>query len=229
MSFFCSNRQGCNPGPIMGNPLNGLCEKACIQVKKVFDACMKQLQEPGTNITISNITPSGLVEPFTFMSCSTGGDASITNLSVDRFNDRPCFARVSGSVQVPITINFVDSNGVSGTGSGIVTIPQDVVLYVPEPSIVPYNIESTAYAICSNGSYQGNNTFSVDLCITVIIRVVVDAEMLIPTYGYCKIPPCQEYTQDVCSEFFDLPLYPAQQNVVNNSACCGGNNPNMNM
>ncbi|MBQ9791778.1 MAG: hypothetical protein IJW28_04240 [Clostridia bacterium] len=227
MSFFCSNRQGCNPGPIVGNPLNGLCEKACIQTKKVFDACMKQLQEPGRTITISNLVPADPSDPLTFVGCSSGGDTTITNLTVDRFNDRPCFARVSGDVNIPVTINYVDSEGVAGTGVGTVTIPSDVVLYVPQPSIVPYTIEATAYAICSNGSYLGNNTFSVDMCVTVIIRVVVDAEMLIPTYGYCKISPCQEYTQDVCSEFFDLPLYPSQQAVSDNACGCGvNNNPN---
>ena len=227
MSFFSGNRQGCNPGPIVGNPLTGLCEKACIQTKKVFDACMKQIQQPGQVVTISNTTPVTPSEPLTFVGCSSNGTATISNLVIDRFNDRPCFARVSGDVNIPVTINFVDSEGVSGAGTGIVTIPSDVVLYVPQPSIVPYTVEANAHAICSNGVYNGNNTFTIDMCITIIIRIVVESEMLIPTYGYCQIPPCQEYTQDVCSDFFDLPLYPSQQ-VVNNM-CSANNNINLNM
>ena len=44
MSFYTNNRNStCCPGPINGNPLNGLCEKVCIRTTKVFDSAMKQL------------------------------------------------------------------------------------------------------------------------------------------------------------------------------------------
>ena len=214
MSFFSGNRQGCNPGPITGNALQGLCEKACIQTRKVFDACMKQVQMDGTSVTLTNQQPQSPTAPLTFVSCQTQtNDVTITNLVVDRFEDKPCFARVSGSVSVPITVNYTDIINVAGSGTGIVTIPIDVVLYVPQPSIIPYQVTAFANAICSGGRFVESSTFSIDPCMTIIIRVVVDAELLVPTYGYCQIPPCQDYTQDVCSGYFDLPLYPAQQPV----------------
>ena len=70
MSFFSGNRQGCNPGPIVGNPLQGLCEKACIQTTKVFDACMKQLQLDDTTLTLTDLTPADPTVPLTFVGCS---------------------------------------------------------------------------------------------------------------------------------------------------------------
>ena len=222
MSFYSGNRQGCNPGPIAGNPLNGLCEKACIQTRKVFDACMKQLQLENVQIALTGLTPENPVTPLTFVGCSTQtNDVTITDLIVDRFDDRPCFARVSGNVNIPINVNYTDANGVDGSGLGSVVVPIDVVLYVPQPSIIPYQVTAFANAICSGGTYVSGSTFSVDLCVTLITRVVVDAELLIPTYGYCQIPPCQDFTQDICTGFFDLPLYPSQQTA---SECCGGNN-----
>ena len=42
MSFSNNVRPDRMPGPIVGNAANGLCEKVCIEVKKVFDACIKQ-------------------------------------------------------------------------------------------------------------------------------------------------------------------------------------------
>lgn len=220
MSFFSGNRQGCNPGPITGNPLNGLCEKACIQTRKVFDACMKQLQMENISVTLDGFTPADPALPLTFVGCSTQtNDVVITNLVVDRFDDRPCFARVSGDVSIPVTLNYTDANGVVGSGVGNITMPIDVVLYVPQPSIIPYQVTAFANAICAGGNFVSGTTFNIDACVTLIIRVVVDAELLIPTYGYCQIPPCQDFTQDVCSAFFDLPLYPAQQSV-----CPSGNN-----
>ncbi len=215
MSFYSGNQQGCCPGPIVGNPLNGLCEKACIQTTKVFDACMKQIQETDVRVTVTNYTPANPALPLTFVTANCNPEGvTLTNLTVDRFEDRPCFARVTGTINLPITITYTDANGVTGTATGTITINQDVVLYVPQPSIVPYRIEAFATCLGVDGEYVAENVFNIDACITVILRVVVDAELLVPTYGYCKIPPCQDFTQDVCTGFFDLPLYPAQQPVI---------------
>lgn len=220
MSFYSGNCSNCKPGPITNNPLNGLCEKACIETKKVFDACMKQVQENDVNITVTGFTPADPVLPLTFVSCSSDTtNVTINDLVVDRFDDRPCFARVTGSVSVPVTINYTDANGVAGSATGSVNVSQDVVLYVPQPSIVPYQIEAFANLVCSDGEFVGDGVFSVDICLTLITKVVVVADILVPTYGYCQIPPCQEFTQDVCTGFFDLPLYPAQQPVA-----CPNNN-----
>ena len=43
MSFFSNFQSDKCPGAISGNPLNGLCEKVCIQAQKIFDACIKQI------------------------------------------------------------------------------------------------------------------------------------------------------------------------------------------
>lgn len=213
MSFFSGNSSHC-PGPITGNPLNGLCEKACIRTKKVFDACMKQMQENNIQMTVSGYTPADPAQPLTFVGCTALTDeVTLTDVTVDRFEDKPCFARVAGTITLPVQISYTDANGVAGTAVGSITINQDVVLYVPQASIVPFKIEAFANMVCSDGDYVGDGVFSIDACITVIMRVVVEAELLVPTYGYAQIPPCQDYSQDVCSGFFELPLFPAQQPV----------------
>ena len=58
MSFYSGTRQCCFPGPITGNPLQGLCEKVAIEAKKVFDACMKQIQESNVVVSATNFTPA---------------------------------------------------------------------------------------------------------------------------------------------------------------------------
>lgn len=215
MSFYSDTCSTCRPGPINGNPLNGLCEKACISVEKVFDACMKQMQETGVNVTITDLDPASPTDPLTFVSAVCNPDGvTLTNLTVERFEDRPCFARVTGDVNIPIVINYTDNAGVAGTGTGTIVVNQDVVLYVPQPSIVPYTIKAFATCLGVDGDYVGNNIFSLDTCLTIILKVVVNTDILVPTYGYCKVPQCQEFTQDVCSGFFDLPLYPATTPIV---------------
>ncbi len=214
MSFFSSNRTTRCPGPMTGNPLNGLCEKACLEVKKVFDACQKQVQEVNAPVTVTSYNPDSPTQPLTYVSTQAiAGATEIRNLVVDRFDDKPCFARVTGDVVVPLEINYTDANGVAGTALANITVNTDVVLYVPQPSVFPFHIEALVSAAIPDGEYIGNNQFSLDMCITIILKVVVEAEILVPTYGYCPIPTCQDYTKDVCNGFFDLPLYPQQNQV----------------
>ncbi len=210
MSFFSNNRTDNRcPGPITGNPLNGLCERVCIQTNKVFDSCRKQISETGLTFTLTNITPPDLVEPFTFVSAQTNGDAYFSNLVIDRFPDRPNFARVTGTVNVPIIVNFTDANGKEGSGTTVLSFNQDVILFVPQPSVVPFTIDVFAGLSIADATYLGNNTFSADACIQIILKVIVNTNILVPSYGYCPIPPCQDFsTNDVCPGFFDLPIFP---------------------
>ncbi|HML46952.1 MAG TPA: hypothetical protein PKE04_09420, partial [Clostridia bacterium] len=139
-------------------------------------------------------------------SCST--QSEITSLSVERLCDRPCFARVRATVQIPIDILFTDSRCIEYIGRGIVTVHKDVLLSIPDESIVPYEIESMGSAICVSGTYIGNNTFELTICVTVVLKVLAEVEILIPSYGFCSIPPCEEFAENVCDEFFSLPLFP---------------------
>ena len=208
MSFYTCNRGGNVPGVITGNPLNGICEKACIQTNKVLDSCMKRLQETNLQVALTNLTPANPTLPLTFVSATTAEGTTITNLVVDRLIDRPNFARVSGSVNIPLVVTYTDRNGVLGTGNTNIAVPFDVILFIPQPSVVPYSIQAFGAISVPSGTYLSAETFSISACITVIIRVVVRAELLVPSYGYCAAPPCQDFTQDVCSGALELPIYP---------------------
>ena len=79
MSFFCNFQSDKCPGPINGNPLNGLCEKVCIEAKKVFDACIEQRQLTDIVLNIANLTPANPTYPLTFVSArSTTGSCRLT-------------------------------------------------------------------------------------------------------------------------------------------------------
>ncbi|MBR3742825.1 MAG: hypothetical protein IKN04_20615, partial [Clostridia bacterium] len=90
----------------------------------------------------------------------------------------------------------------------IVTVNRDVLLAVPDDSIVPFNLEGMASAVCVSGSYQGNNVFRLTVCVTIVLKVLAQVEILVPSYGFCTIPPCEEFSDAVCDEFFSLPLFP---------------------
>lgn len=126
------------------------------------------------------------------------------------------------TIDIPIDILFVDSRCVEYIGKATISVNRDVLLSIPDESIVPYTLESMVSAICVSGTYLGNNQFKMTICVTTILKVLAEAEILIPSYGYCPIPPAEEFAESVCDEFFALPLFPPQS-VCNSGTVATGN------
>lgn len=209
MSFFCNFQSDKCPGAINGNPMNGLCEKVCVQAKKVFDACMQQSQLNDIVLNITNLTPDNPTYPLTFISAkSTVSQGTVSNLFIDPLPERPHCARVRADIIIPVSVAYTDANGVEGTATATVTINKDVILNIPSASIMPYTVEAVVSLVSTQGTYTDLNQFTIDACVSIILKIVMDVELLIPSYGYTAIPPCQEYTQEVCAGFFELPMYP---------------------
>ena len=152
MSFYSykNANPNCCPGTISGSALDGLQEKVCVQVKRVYDSAMTQEQLTKQTVTITSyaqvnntctcnacgcqetqetIPPtSAPVPPITFESCrSTTTEGNIRNLTVDRLCDRPCFARVRATIDIPIDILFVDSRCVEYIGKATISVNRDVL------------------------------------------------------------------------------------------------------
>lgn len=210
MSFCNSNNADRCPGNISGNPMNGLCEKVCINVKKVFDACITQQTLETVSVVLTNLTPASPAEPLTFVSGkSTSSKGTITALTVTPLADRPGLSRVLANVSIPVQITYTDNNGVEGTGSGTITLTEDIVMCVPTGSVFPVELAATVNMASPNGVWVSGATFSITACTTVVMKVLADVDLLVPSYGYCKIPPCTEFSQEVCQGVFDLPLFPS--------------------
>jgi hypothetical protein len=209
MSFYSNFQSEKCPGAITGNPLNGLTEKVCIQAEKIFDAAIKQTQLENYALTLTDLEPATVTYPLTFVSArSITSDATVTNLNIERQPERPC-ARVQATVSIPIQVLFTDATSVDGSATANVSIPIDVLLYVPSPSIMPFTLNAVASVVAPDATYNAEmQGFTANLCVTIILKIAMPVEILVPSYGYCAIPPAQEYSQEVCAGFFELPLYP---------------------
>lgn len=210
MSFFSNFQSDKCPGTINGNPLNGMCEKVCIQAQKIFDACIKQVQLENYTLTVSSFTPANPTYPLTFISArSTNAGATLTNVSVERIADKQGCARVQATVNIPVEVVYTDANGVEGVATATISVSEDVLLFVPAPSIMPFKVVAEASAVAAEGSFNSEGgTFTVNACVSIILKIAIDVEILVPSYGYCAIPPAQDYSKEVCAGFFELPLYP---------------------
>jgi len=146
---------------------------------------------------------------WTFESCRSSTTAgTISNLSIERMCDRPQFARVKCSVEAPLDVLFVDQRCQEWMGQTKICVDKDVLLCIPEDSIIPFTLESLVSAVCVSGTYIGNCTFEITICVTVVLKVLAEVYIMIPTYGFCEIPPSEEFAENVCDEFFSLPLFP---------------------
>ena len=210
MSFFSNFQSDKCPGTINGNPLNGMCEKVCIQAQKIFDACIKQVQLENYTLTVSSFTPANPTYPLTFISArSTNAGATLTNVSVERIADKQGCPRVQATVNIPVEVVYTDANGVEGVATATISVSEDVLLFVPAPSIMPFKVVAEASAVAAEGSFNSEGgTFTVNACVSIILKIAIDVEILVPSYGYCAIPPAQDYSKEVCAGFFELPLYP---------------------
>lgn len=210
MSFYTEPRSGLLPGQT-NNITNGLCERICVQVTKVFDACINQTQLDNLPIVVSNFSPANPTLPLTYISAysSVNNPATITNLVITRFEDRPNFSRVQATVNIPVVVTYTDANGISGTGTATISINEDVVMYVPQPALTPINVTAFGSVVSTIGTFAGDSTFNITACVSILLKVVADVDVMIPSYGYPPIPPCTPYTNDeICPGVFDQPLYP---------------------
>ena len=210
MSFYINNNNPNRPGPLNSNPTNGLCEKALIEVTKVFDSCVSLTTETGINLTATDFTPANPALPLTFISAETNPaeEVTITNIVIDRIESRPNYANVSATITVPVLITYRDANGVQGTATSTVTLTKNVILFVPQPSATPIDIRAQAIVTSQIGTFTSPNIFTLTLCIQVILKVVATVDLLVPSYGYPQIPACQESPAAQCPGTAELPLYP---------------------
>lgn len=216
MSFYINNTNPFRPGPMSGNPTNGICEKVLIETTKVFDACVSQDTETGIVLPVTSFNPANPALPLTYISAQKqiGADVIVSDVVIDRLDQTPDYANVSMTLTIPVTVTYRDANGVIGTGTSSVTVNKCSVLFVPQPSVTPIEIKSQVLFSSSIGSYTAENTFTVTGCLQIIVKVTAVVDILIPSYGYPVIPPCQSCQTNVCPGVGELPLYPTASNTT---------------
>ena len=176
--------------------MTGLCEKVCIQAEKIFDAGIIQTRLENYTLTLTDLTPADPTYPLTFVSArSLTGTGTVSNLSVERQPDS-CCARVQATITIPVEVVYTDATGAEGKATAAITLNEDVLMFVPSASVMPFTVTAVASCVSPEGTFNEQAlTFSVSECVTCILKVAMQVELLVPAYGYCAIPPAQEYSQ----------------------------------
>ena len=209
MSFFINNTNANRPGSICNNPQNGLNEKILIEVTRVFDACVQNETLPGLILTLTDFTPANPTFPLTFISAETDQTTGPTtsNVVITRLENRPNFANVTGQVSFPLIITYRDANGVLGTATSTFVTDFGSVLCVPQPALSPVEVRVVGQFSSTIGTFTSDTTVTLTGCVQIIVKVVANVDILVPSYGYPCIPECQTIPT-VCPGVGDINLYP---------------------
>ncbi len=226
MSFYSYKNNGNDrsPGLIDSQALNCINERVCIQVNKVYDAALQQENFSDTQIALPALTGTA---PYTFISLrNSTPQGNVTNLIVTRLPDRPNFARVQADVGIPLQINYSDALGAEYFTTGSITVHKDIIMYVPDDSIIPYSINAVVGAISVVGSFTSVTADGAvllsDVCVSIVTKVIAQVELLIPAFGFAEFPPEEEYADEACNGFFCMPFFPPQmEDVISNNTCLG--------
>lgn len=195
------NFRNCNSSALCCTGSN-VCEKTCIEVRRVFDACIQQ-RSVSTTLTVD----FGSETATSILSLNNSGESVISALSVTPIAGT-CTSRVSFTITTPITVTGTNSAGTTITGTSSMSFDMDIVLRVPQDGVISPQITATVAIIGLQNTVASGNTVTTNACVTIITKVVADVILIIPTNGYPVLPPCQEYTQDVCSGVFNTPVFP---------------------
>ncbi len=192
-------------GRITGDPAAGLCERMCIEVKRVFDGCRESVSNQNFTLELNGIPPQA-VPPLTFIRAESHGNAVFTLSDEENLaNGKTCF---SGEVSIPVIVTFADSLGNRYTATSNVRFFREFALGTPANSIVLYSLEVFVAFLSTIGNFISPAAVSVNACYVLIAKVIVPTDILVPTYGRCVYPDCTDCGENTCNAFLELPLFP---------------------
>ncbi len=194
----------CRNTPALSNT-TAKCEKVCVEVRRIFDACIQQKSVENARLIVSFPCGKGATGE-EVESITNNGPCVVSNLTITPLPDSVC-SRVRYTLTIPIAV-VKEECGHVVTGTTSFTLQQDLLLKIPASSVlVPVEIQAVCNVTGLNGVLS-DSVLTTTLCISIITKVYADVIISIPTYGYPCIPPCQEFEEDICEGVFNRPIFP---------------------
>ena len=170
---------------------DGLCCRMVIETKRVFDGCAFSDE----NVTLTLTADVEIPAQSTFVSARVVS-SELENYTVTDGDGGCC--RVCGEAVTRFAVTYANGGSLFTVGASYREC-KELLLRLPSGnSLVPYTIEVQTAMSVNSGAIIGTNAVSVSGCLLQIVKVTAQVDILVPTYGYCKYPPC---TGSVCRGF----------------------------
>lgn len=189
-------------GRIVGNPLCGLNDRICIEVRQVYDACIRRENNINATLVFSDFTAGA---PEIINSIMSVEPVTVSELSVVTGDN--C-SQVALTVNVPLVMTYHNAACQCGTARAVLRYRRNVALRVPEGTVLPFTVEAVSVVRCDIATYAGDGIVNFTYCIMDIVKGIVPVDILVPTYGYAVYPECTEC--GVCPGITEGPLFPTR-------------------
>ena len=181
--------------------------RVVVSVPRVLDSAMVVTQDAQLQIPAGTL-PRTVTTPCTVNRIQAAAtETQMTNIVITPLGDHTRCARVTATVQVPLTLAMTDSNRVSFESHTSLTKNISVVLYIPEDTAFPYDITAEAAFGCDSATVTDENASIVCATTKILVRITATTDLLIPSYGYAPM----HRADNACSNsqnFLNQPLFP---------------------
>lgn len=188
-------------GKITSNPLCGLCEIVCIDARTIYDGCIRRYSN--VEFTLPITVNSSAVAPYSFVSVKSNGVTMVSDLIVSAYDEQR--SRITFTSTIPVTVYYADANNVQYSALSQIIIDREVLLRVPTQDFTPYSVEVATNVLGRRGRIASTIEAVARVCVAQVVRIVVKRELLIPTYGDCVYPECEEVA-NACQGLFSIPV-----------------------
>ena len=188
-------------GSIVGSPLRGLCERMCLHVECVTDACRARRDGQTASLVLDDVQGTA---PFVFSDATQAGDVTLEVDSV--CGGTGGCRRVQARIRIGVRVRYTDANGACCCSVGTLELTRELNLRVPEQNGAQYRFDADAVLVCTNGVFISDNAVSLSFCIVETYRALTFADVLVPTYGFAAYPDCNEC--DGCSSLMQGRIFP---------------------
>jgi hypothetical protein len=157
----------------------------CIVVNKVYDSCF-QIHDFARDTTITDFTPDTFDEG-DVIECSQNGE--ITCSEISRVDAGGGFFTVTILVSVPVTLT--NPNDPTETIERTFTFTKTATLCCPPGTTPDCSESSVIFCSCViTGVNSGSITVTCTLQVCVVIKCILEVQLLVPSYGFCVPAPC---------------------------------------
>lgn len=182
-------------------------ESLSIMAKKVFSSCQQRICFPMVNISLEKDLGKAVLEKVTFET----GTVVPGTLRITPLPDRPNYSRIQLVITVPYKAFVKSDNGNSVVIKGVLpNIEKDIVMYKPQTrdEFKFDTLIETRSEVLSTPNIT-EDSIKVAVGVFLVIKIIGEVELIIPTYKYTIEPPeCEIYQEpkeeDICEIFLDF-------------------------
>lgn len=182
-------------------------ESVSIMAKKVFSSCQQRICFPMVDISLEKDFGKAVLEKVTF----ENGTIVPGTLKITPLVDRLSYSRIQLVITVPFKAYLKSDSGETAVINGVLpNIEKDIVMYKPQTrdEFKFHTIIETRSDVLSTPNIT-EDSIKVAIGVFLVIKIIGEVELVIPTYKYIIEPPeCEVYQEpkeeDICEIFLDF-------------------------